>query len=396
MSRGSYLRGLMDDSSHLAYQRFYPVAEPDLGELEQDYVLDAVRSGWVSSIGRHVEGFETEFAAYCGAAHGISTCNGTAALHLALACLGIGAGDEVIVPALTFVATANAVAYTRATPVFVDSDPQSWCLDPEAVRRALTGRTRAIIAVHLYGHPADVDSLSAIASSRGIDIVEDAAEAHGAVYKGRRVGGIGRLGVFSFYGNKTITTGEGGMVVTNDSNLAERARFLRDHAMHPERRYWHAEIGFNYRMTNMQAALGRAQLMRIQSFLTRKRSIAAWYREELAEFEGGRLNPEMPWARNSYWLSCALMPPQVPLTFVMTTMRARGIDTRPFFYPLHTLPMYRAAPTVGTDGRSGLPVAEELSRRGLNLPSSTRLSRDDIRYIAAALRKTLAELPPAE
>jgi len=378
----------LSENSH-ASQRFYHVAEPAIGPLEEQYVLDAVRSGWVSSLGRYIGEFEQQFAAYCGCRYGVATSNGTTALHLALVCLGIGPGDEVIVPTLTFVATANAVAYTGATPVFVDADPETWCLDPAAVERALSPRTRAIIVVHLYGHPADMDPILALASAQAIPVVEDAAEAHGALYKGRKVGSLDKVGVFSFYGNKLITTGEGGMLVTDDEELAERARFLRDHAMSKEQRYWHPEIGYNYRLTNVQAALGLAQLQRIDEFLACKREIMGWYREFLAECNDLYLSPELPWARSSYWLICALLHPGVSRETVTSELRCKGVDTRPFFHPMHTLPPYRERfRCVSRDG-DGCPVAERLAASGINLPSAVTLQREDVAYICQALETAL-------
>lgn len=368
--------------------RFYPVAEPDIGPTEEAYVLDAVRSGWVSSLGPYIGTFEDAFASYCGSEHGVATSNGTAALHLALAVLGIGPGDEVIVPSLTFVATANAVRYVGALPVFVDIEEETWCMDPRAVARAVSPRTRAIVVVHLYGQPADMEPLLTVARDHNIPVIEDAAEAHGAEYRGQRVGGLGTLGVFSFYGNKLITTGEGGMLVTSDRGLAERARYLRDHAMSKDRRYWHSEVGYNYRMTNVQAAMGLAQLERIDSFLGHKREILNWYRADL----GGAitLNPGLPWARSSYWLSCALLPDAAIRDAVMIALRERGVDTRPFFFPLHALPPYVDAPRYGAASTACL-VAEDIGARGINLPSS-KLSRDDVSHISATLLDVLARI----
>lgn len=366
--------------------RFYPIAEPDIGDLEVRLVTDAVRSGWVSSLGRYVDEFEQQFAVFCGTRHGVATCNGTAALHLALRCLGVGPGDEVIVPALTFVASANAVAYTGATPVFADVDPVTWCLAPESAKSAISPRTRAIIVVHLYGQPADLDPLLSYAAEHKIPVVEDAAEAHGALYKGRRVGGLGNVGVFSFYGNKLITTGEGGMVVTNDAELAERARFLRDHAMSATRRYWHPEIGYNYRITNLQAALGVAQLRRTEEFLAKKSTIMGWYREFLAKHEELLLNPSLPWSKASYWLICAIVAKEISTSGLMANLRAEGVDTRPFFSPMHLLPHYSHLPSLA--GRT-FPISEDLGARGVSLPSSTKLNRGDVRYIADAIARAL-------
>ena len=252
---------------------FIPVSQPSIGDKEVTYVSEAVRSGWVSSLGRYIEDFEKQFAAYCGSRYALTTSNGTTGLHLALMAAGVKSGDEVIVPDLTFIATANAVAYIGAKPVLVDVDSETLCISTVAIERAITQRSRAIVPVHLYGHPADMDAINAIAKRHGLIVVEDAAEAHGAEYKGKRVGSFGLCGVFSFYGNKIITSGEGGMITTDNEVLYITAKRLRDHAMSPSRRYWHEEIGYNYRMTNMQAALGLAQLERIEEFLTKRRKI---------------------------------------------------------------------------------------------------------------------------
>ncbi len=260
-----------------------PVFAPWLSENVRRYVLDCVDSGWISSLGAVRGTLRARLRrASARPGHAVATSNGTTALHLCLATLGIGPADEVLVPDLTFVSTANVVRYTGATPVLVDSEPRTWGMDPVDARRKITPRTRAIIPVHLYGHPVDMDPLLALAAEHRLDIVEDAAEAHGARYKGRRVGALGRIGAFSFYGNKIITTGEGGMVVTNDPRLAERAAFLRDHAMDPRRRYYHPEIGFNYRMTNIQAAIGCAQLEQVDAILARRKVIADAYETGLA------------------------------------------------------------------------------------------------------------------
>ena len=364
-------------------QRFIPVAEPVLTGNELAYVSDCVTSGWVSSIGQYVTRFEQDFAHFCGVKYGIATSNGTTALHLALVALGIGPGDEVIVPSLTFVATANVVVYTAARPVFAESEPRTWNLDPVDVARKVTPTTRAIIPVHVYGHPADMDAINAIAAKHNLHVIEDAAEAHGAEYKGRRVGAIGRMGAFSFYGNKIITTGEGGMITTDDDALAGQMRQLRDHAMSPTRRYWHDAIGYNYRITNIQAALGVAQMERIQEFIARKRAIATLYDELLDGTPGLTLPVEEPWAKNIYWMYSILVgdSARVSRDELMTYLKACKIDSRPFFHPIHTLPPYAA-------GQS-LPVAERLSRQGINLPSSTALTDDDVRRVARAIQEAL-------
>ena len=275
-----------------------PVAEPSFEGNELEYVTNCIRSGWVSSLGEYVKRFEQGFAAYCGVRHGVATHNGTVALHLALAALGIGPGDEVILPTLTFVATANAVTYTGARPIFVDSEPHTWNIDPEAAARAVTPLTRAIIAVHLYGHPADMEPLRALTEQHGLTLIEDAAEAHGARYKGQRVGSLSDVAVFSFFGNKIITTGEGGMVLTDDPSLAERCFFLENQARHKENPYWHPEIGYNYRMTNVQAALGVAQLERIEELVAIRIRNAAHYKRRLSEVSGLGIPPKAELAEN--------------------------------------------------------------------------------------------------
>src|ERR1700759_726677 len=261
---------------------FIPISRPYIGAREKQLVLEALDSGWVSSIGKYIDDFEAGFARYCGTEYAGAVSNGTTGLHLALAALELQPGDEVIIPDLTFVATANAVAYTGATPVLADIDPDTLCIDAASVKSLISDKTRAIIPVHLYGHPADMDALTEIAHANALAIIEDAAEAHGAEYKGRRVGGLGKCGVFSFYGNKIITTGEGGMLTTNDADFHARAKRLRDHAMSPGRRYFHEKRGFNYRITNLQAALGVAQLERIEDFLARRAEIMGWYNAAIA------------------------------------------------------------------------------------------------------------------
>ena len=331
----------------MAESEFLPVAKPDLSSLEEEYVLEAVRSGWVSSIGAFVARFEEEFAASVGCDFAVSASNGTDALFLTLRALGVGAGHEVIVPSVTFVAVASAVVRAGAVPVFVDIHPDYWCIDPAAVGPALSDRTRAVIAVHSYGHPADMDELARVTAPRGIPIIEDAAEAHAARYKGRTVGGIGAAGCFSFYGNKIITTGEGGMITTNDADLADRVRYLKDHAMDKGRYYYHSELGYNCRMTNLQAALGCAQLKRYPELLSARAEILEHYRNALADQPWLTLNPNMAWAEPVNWLIAAVGDRDGDWRDAcMAFLRDSGIDSRPFFYPLNELPPYRIAPPV--------------------------------------------------
>ena len=360
-------------------EKFIPIYEPTLGEAEEATVLDAVRSGWISSNGKYIREFEERFAAFCGAAHGISTSNGTTALHLALHALGLGPGDEVIVPALTFVASANAVQYTGATPIFADVDPVTWTIDPAAVDRLVTPKTRAIMPVHLYGHPAPMPALKAIADQHGLLLVEDAAEAHGAQVGNQRTGTLGQVAAFSFFANKIITTGEGGMVTTNDPALAARCRMLRDHAMPPERRYWHEEVCFKYRMTNLQAAVGVAQMARINDFLARKRTLACLYQQRLSDLPGVTLPVELPGYTSVYWMYSILIGDEYGLTRdeLILALRERNIDSRPFFHPLDTLPPYRRG--------APCPTALRLSRQGLNLPSAPSLTDEQVQYICHTL-----------
>jgi perosamine synthetase len=365
---------------------FLPVAEPDLGPLEEQYVLEAMRSGWVSSIGAFIDRFESGFAAYCGARHAIVVSNGTVAIHLCLVARGIGEGSEVIVPNLTFVATASAVRHAGAQPVLVDIDPETFCIDPHLVEDAITSTTRAIIAVHLYGHPANMTALRIIADRHGLYLVEDAAEAHGATWEGRRVGGIGDAATFSFYGNKVLTTGEGGCITTSNDALAARIRFLKDHAMSKERRYFHTEIGYNYRMTNVQAALGCAQLERAHEILARKAQLLAWYREALRGVDV-RLNPAKAPAEPICWMVVALprRGGEAERDMVVAKFKALGIDTRPFFVPLSQMPPYSACRVH----RGGNDVASQVAMRGLCLPSSTHLSREAVERVASVLKETL-------
>lgn len=358
-----------------------PIAEPLLGEKELEYVTECIKTGWVSSLGEYILNFEKNFSEYCGAKYGITTSNGTTALHLALTTLGIEKGDEVIVPTLTFIATANSVSYTGAKPVFVDSEPHTWNIDPNKIEERITGKTKAIIPVHSYGHPCDIGAILDIAEDHNLRVIEDAAEAHGAEYKGRKVGGFSDAACFSFYGNKIITTGEGGMIITNSEEIAEKAMMLRDHAMSKEKRYWHPFVGFNYRMTNMQAALGLAQLERIDEIIRIKRDNAKLYNSLLESVRGVSLPPEEGWAKNVYWMYSLLIEDDFGISRdeLMIKLRERGIDSRPFFIPLHLQPPYNS--------NEILPIAEELSRKGINLPSAATLKEEEITYICGVMRE---------
>ncbi len=361
-----------------------PVAKPYLGKEELANVTKAVKDGWISSKGEFIGKFENEFAKYCGVNYGVATFNGTVALHLALAALGIKKGDEVLVPTLTFVATANAVMYCGAKPVFVDSHPDYWCINPQEIEKKITKKTKAIIPVHLYGHPCDMDPIMKIAKRHRLYLIEDCAEAHGAEYKGRKVGSFGDINCFSFFGNKIITTGEGGICVTNNKKLAYKMRILRDHGMNLKKRYWHDEMGFNYRMTNLQAAVGLAQVKKLDTFIGKGRKIARWYEEKLGDFAGKNLislPPEMPWAKRVHWMYSILIENRfgVSRDRLMKKLEKEGIETRPLFYPIHSFSFYRK--------QGGFPVAEGLSKKGISLPNSVGLSGNDINFISEEIKK---------
>ncbi|MDT5270945.1 MAG: perosamine synthetase [Acidobacteriota bacterium] len=370
-------------------RRLIPVSSPSFVGREREYVLDCMESGWVSSAGKYIDRFEAAFADFCGVKHAVACCNGTAALHLGLLALGVGPGDEVIVPTLTFVATANAVTYCGARPVFADSEPETWNLDPAQVEAKITPRTKGIVAVHLYGHPADMDALRALASRHGLFLLEDAAEAHGALHRGRSAGSLGDLAAFSFYGNKIIATGEGGMVTTDDDALAARVRLLRGQGVDPERRYWFPVVGYNYRMMNIPAAIGLAQLERVDWHMGRRREVAAVYRQLLDGVAGLSWQAERDWARHAYWMFTVLLDEREadsrdPL---IARLHEEGVETRPVFYPLHSLPPYRES-ARGEE----FPVAESLARRGISLPTWAGLSRDDQSYVCERLRACMSQV----
>jgi len=368
---------------------FIPVCEPVLGDKELRYVAECLRSGWISSKGPFIERFEEGFARYCGAKYGIAVCNGTVALHLALAVIGVSSGDEVIVPDFTMIACANAVSYLGAKPVFVDSEIETWCIDPSLIESKIGERTKAIMPVHIYGHPVDMDPIIELADRYGLSIVEDAAEAHGALYKGKKVGALGDIGCFSFYANKIITTGEGGMLVTNNEELAQKARLLRDQAYEPSRRFLHRFVGYNYRMTNLQAAIGLAQLERIDEFVEARRNHAKLYNEILGGTEGLVLPPEASWAKNVYWMYTILVEDSFGMDRdrLIQKLREKGVDTRPAFYPMHLQPVYYDENDDGS-----YDVSTWLSVGGLNLPSGNGLSNTQIeRVVVDAIKDSKKE-----
>lgn len=357
---------------------FIPVSEPALIGNEKKYVLDCIESNWISSTGKYVNEFEKQFADFCRVKHAISCCNGTAALHIALLAFGVGPGDEVIVPNLTFVATANAVLYCGAKPVFIDVNEKTWTLDVNLIKGLITKKTKAIIPVHLFGHPADLDPILELARDHGFFVLEDAAESHGAEYNNQVVGGIGDIGTFSFYGNKIMTTGEGGMVVTNNDAFAASMRLYKGQGMSPENRYWFPQLGYNYRMTNIQAAIGFAQLENIDVHLKKRKEIAGWYNTYLNSIPDIILQPQMTWATNVYWMNNIILGKshKIDRDRFMLLLKERNIDSRPFFYPMHTLPYFQQ------NTEKKFPISEFVGSRGTTLPTYTNLTEDSVKYIS--------------
>jgi len=394
-----------------------PVNEPLIAKNTLSYVSDCIQTGWISSAGSYIQRFEKEFAAYLHVKHAVTTTSGTTALHLALASLGIGPGQEVIIPALTMIAVPYAVLYTGARPAIIDVDRETFNIDPGKIiefvkkscrfdhrRKILVNKktkniVRAILPVHLYGHPCPMDRIMAVAEEYSLLVVEDAAEAHGALFypdadrkKARFAGAMGDVGCFSFYANKIVTTGEGGMVVTNDDAVAERARRLKDLAHAPQRRFLHTELAFNYRMTNVQAAIGVAQLEEIEKSIALKQKMAAAYHKWLADVRGLTLPCEKPWARNVYWMYAVLVEKEFGLDRdeLMRRLREEGVDTRTFFVPVHQQPVFA---NDKESQEASFPVAEELSRFGLYLPSGLALTEAQIQAVCQAIKKISASLP---
>lgn len=361
------------------------VAEPKLAGNERKYVLDCLDTNWISSNGKYIGAFEEAFASFCGVKHAVAANNGTTALHLALVALGLEPGDEVIIPTVTYIATANAVRYCGATPVLVDVCVDTMNIDPKAIEAKITPRTKGIIPVHLYGHPADMTPISAIARKHGLWVLEDAAEAHGAEVDGKRVGGLGECATFSFFGNKIVTTGEGGMVTTDDDELATKLRLYRGQGVDPTRRYWFPVIGYNYRMTNIQAAIGLAQMETIEAALEDRKALAKMYDEALAPLKDLLVLPEThSGMRHVYWMYTVFLRQgdEARRNAVMQSLDEAGVETRPVFYPMHVLPPYKEDTVY--------PVADEWAQRGMNLPTHQFLTQSDIDRVATSLSKALA------
>ena len=374
------------DYTGLARRRHYPVMEPFLSGREEDYVLECIRTGWISSQGRFVAQFEGMMADYHGVEHALAVCNGTIALHLALVTLGVGPGDEVIVPDFTFAATAAAVVHTGARPVLADVTLEDWTLDVDAFKAAIGPNTKAVIPVHLYGHPCRMDRIMEIARANNLKVIEDCAEALGSEQGGRLVGTFGDAACYSFFGNKVLTTGEGGMILFSNQRDYERARMLRDHGMDPGRRYWHLEPGFNYRMTNLQAAVGVAQLERAEEILFRKEALAQEYDRALSDLPGILPPPRRDWARPVCWLYTIRLSEEVAgvRDEIITDLLSNGIETRPTFYPIHRMPAFS-----GFSGHGNYPNSDTLSNQGLSLPSAVTLSPEDVVRVVQGLRDSI-------
>lgn len=375
-----------------------PVNEPSLGQRELEYVTECVRTGWVSSSGSFITEFEEGWAKYCGKRYGIAVNNGTTALQLATACLGLKPGDEVIMPTFTIISCALAVIYNGGIPVLVDSEPSTWCMDAAQIEQKITPRTRAIMPVHIYGHPVDMDGILDLADKHGLAVIEDAAEAHGAEYLSRRntpqsawrrCGSFGTLSCFSFYANKLITTGEGGMVLTDDPMLAEKARSLRNLSFQSTRRFYHEETGFNFRLTNLQAALGLGQLERIDAIVARKRWIGTEYARRLRGLSGVQLPTEEPWARNVYWMYGLVLSEAsgMDAAQLAAKLKGQGVETRPFFLGMHEQPVFQDRRLFANEHH---PVAERLSRQGLYLPSGLALTEEQLSTVCEAVHEVLS------
>ena len=365
-----------------------PVNQPLLDGREKELLAQCIETGWISSDGPFIAEFERLFAGYIGMDRGIAVCNGTAALEVGLYAAGVGEGDEVIMPSFTIISCALAAIRLGAVPVLVDADPETWGMDVGAVEARITPRTKAIMPVHIYGHPVDMDPILALARERGLVVIEDAAEVHGAEYKGRRCGSMGDVSVWSFYANKIITTGEGGMVLTSSPEMADRAASYRNLCFRPEKRFYHTELGYNVRMTNLQAAIGVAQMERIDEFVAIKRRLGEYYRKALAPIPGVRFQVEKPWAKSVYWMYSLVLDESLGIdaATAMRELGARGIGTRPFFLGLHEQP---ALHDRGLFRDESYPVTERIARQGFYLPSGLTLTESQIDEVVAALRDVL-------
>lgn len=364
-----------------------PLVELSFDGNELRYVEDCVKTSWISSQGSYVKKFEKLFADYHDIPYASAVSNGTAALHLALVALNIKAGDEVIVPSFTFASSVNTILFCNATPVFVEIDEESWNIDPTKIEEKITERTKAIMPVHMYGQPCNMEPILHIAKKHKLFVIEDCAEALGARVMGKRVGTLGDIGCFSFFANKTITTGEGGMTITHDEKISERINLLRDHGMSPKERYWHTAIGFNYRITNLQSAVGVAQMERIDEIVTHRNAVGNRYHKNLAGIPGLTLSPLLKWSERTYWFYAILIDPQkfgMDRQELMKRLSEQGIETRKMSYALHSLPLYAA-------WKVSLPITEKICGQGISLPMGNKLSLDKVDKICKAIRMQAAQ-----
>jgi len=368
-----------------------PIAGPWITQREIDYVTDAVTNAWYGNHNIYHERFEKAFADYLGVRFAIALPSCTSAIHLSLAALGVGSGDEVIVPDITWIASAGPITYVGATPVFADIDYKTWCLSAESLEECITSKTKAVILVDLYGNMPDMDGIRDVAKRRSIAIIEDAAEAIGSEYRGKKAGSFGDTGVFSFHGSKTLTTGEGGMLVTDREDVYPRALLLRNHGREPgDKMFWNAEVAYKYAMSSMQAALGLAQLERIEEIIARKRQIFAWYQEALSGVDGLTLNYEAPGTKNTYWMVTAVLDASLGMEKerLMALLSERGIDSRPFFYPLSSLPAYEYLGQARQD-RQRNRVSYQISPYGVNVPCALNMTQERVHYVCDTLKEIL-------
>ena len=368
-----------------------PVCKPWMPGKEREYVLDAIDTNWISSAGKYILKFEEDFSKYCGVEYGVSCASGYAALHLACLAIGLKKGDEVIAPTFTMSAPINVIIAAGATPVLVDADSETFCIDANKIESKITSKTKAIIPVHIYGHPCDMDKINEIAKKHNLFVIEDAAEAHGAEYKGEKIGSLSDIACFSFYANKILTTGEGGMAVTNNHKLAEKMKYLRNYAFEIPR-FLHREIGYNYRLTNLQAAIGCAQVENAEKLVSARKNVGEKYNQLLKGIPGIILPTEKEWAKNVYWMYGIVLEDEINMTRegIVEKLKIKGVDTRDFFIPMHKQPVFINKQVENApDCREHFPVSEKISRRGFYLPSSSDITDEEIRTICEALKDVL-------
>ena len=366
-----------------------PVNEPLIGREELEYVTDCLKTGWISSAGKYIEQFENKWAEYCGKKYGIAVSNGTVALEAAVKCFDFEPGSEIIMPSFTIISCASAIVYNKCVPVLVDCDPETWTMNVSHIEAKITKKTKAIMPVHIYGHPCDMDPIIELAEKYNLKIIEDAAEAHGAEYKGKKCGSFGDISCFSFYANKIITTGEGGMILTNSKQYAEKARSIRNLCFKKDRRFYHTELGSNFRLTNIQAAIGVAQIERIEELIEKKRWIGKMYNAKLKDVKGLQLPIEKSWAKNVYWMYGIVLDEKTgydAVTFAKA-LKEKAVDTRPFFLGMHEQPVFHR---VGLFNDEHYPVAENIAKQGLYLPSGLTLVEERIEIICDNIKRILS------